>query len=236
MSIIIKGKTIIGPNIITSGLTLHIIGNNVIGSTLYDKSVNSINGTLTNGLTYSNDEFGKLIYTGNDDYVNFGSLSSSSPLSLTSNFTIEQVFKPTAYQPNNYFGLTNILLIKGNLSTVNYLTQLNNSTTVNFVKISSSESLQAHTFTVPSMTNNINTLTFVIQSNTTLLCYFNGTYIDQKSITGLAIEAQATETTSISRTNVSSDMTFIGHYYSCRVYNRVLSDVEIKRNYNMSVY
>jgi hypothetical protein len=226
-----------GPTLVREGLVLHLDAANPrsypgSGTTWKDLTSEPINPTLKNGISTTSDLKGGFQFDGTDDWIELGSaFPNTSKISFTGNFTIEQIFKPTGYQPNAYYGLKNLLFVKGNLSTVNYLTQLNSSTQVRFTKRSSPESLQNHDFTVPSMTDKANILTFTINSNTTVSCYMNGTHINTVSIAGLPMEAQATELARISWAS-AGDMAFIGNYYSCKIYNRALTASEVQRNFN----
>lgn len=200
---------------------------------------NSYTGTLTSGAVYSaNDRYGSIVHDGVDDYIDFGSVGVSSNVSVTNNFTIEQVFMPTAYQPGSYFGLTNLLAFKqsGAGSTMNYCTQATSDTSVTFIKRSSAESLQYHTFTVPSMVNKPTHLAFVITNGTSgsgsVACYHNGTLIGSNTITGSAIAAGSGDTLRIGNIGISNSC-FTGSYYTCRIYSESLSAASVQRNFNI---
>lgn len=211
------------------------------GATLLDIKGNH-NFTLTNGPTYSStDNYGAIIFDGSNDYALVtGGIPLASPVSLTNNFTIEQIFKPTAYQGSNYFGLTNMLMNKGSASTYNYATQVTTDTTFSFIK-RSVESLQYHTFTVPSMLNRVNSVTLVIQNgnNTsidTVDCYYNGEFVSSLAISGTAIAATDNEPFYLGGLSNTAGTMFIGSYYAGRIYNRALSAAEIRRNFQSVRY
>jgi len=153
---------------------------------------------------------------------------------LTQNFSIEQIFRPSGYQANNYFGLTNQLLAKGSASTYNYATQLNSDTEVSFIKRNADDGyLRFHNFTIPSMLNKINILTFVITSTTTITCYMNGSLIGSSSISGSTIAAVEGDPTYISVDLTGNDEGVLkGNYYSCRVYNIALTAAQVSQNFN----
>jgi hypothetical protein len=78
--------------IVTSGLVLNLDAGNPYsyagaGTTWYDVSGNSNNGTLTNGPTYSSDVGGIIVFDGVDDYVNVSNPASLNPGS--NSFTID---------------------------------------------------------------------------------------------------------------------------------------------------
>jgi hypothetical protein len=196
----------------------------------------SYTGTLNNGTTFSAaDQYGGMVLDGVDDVIRFGTIPLASNVSVTNNFTIEQVFKPTGYQPGTYFGLTNSLIYKGTASTFNYATQVSSDTTVSFIKRTSPEGLQYSTFTVPSMLNHPNVLTFVVTNGAsgsgTVSCYFNGEFIQTQSIAGAAIAAVDNDPFRLGG-DLTANSQFIGTYYSCRIYNTSLSAADVKRNFN----
>jgi hypothetical protein len=202
------------------------------GTTWTDLASNPINAAI-NSATFSNNFGGTLTTSNTETFVTIGAQPVSSKLSLTQNFSIEQIFKPTGYQASNYFGLTNQLFAKGSASTYNYATQLTTDTTVSFIKRTSPEGLQYHTFTVPSMLNNINFLTFVVTSNTTISCYLNGALIGSTAIVGAAITAVENDPTYISVDLTGNDEGVLkGSYYNCRIYNIALTATQIQQNFN----
>lgn len=220
--------------IVSDGLVLHYDAANRnsyvgTGTAWNDLSISGINGALSNNIVYTSTYGGELTFDGSHDYVSLGTVTPTSPISPILNFTIEQIFKPTGYQGTTYFGLTNFLLGKGSLSTINYLTELLNSTTVTFVKRGTGEGLTTSSFTVPTMTNAINILTFVIINTQTIKCFMNGVLIGMQAIAGPPIEAQSSEDVYIS--NSYTPLAFIGKYYSCKIYNKALHNAEILSNY-----
>jgi hypothetical protein len=227
--------------VIQTGLVYNIdLGSTIsypgTGTVLNDLKQNH-NLMIINGATYSaNDRYGALIFDGINDYC-VTTLPLGSPLSLTQNFTIEQVFKPTAYQTSAYFGLTNMLLSKGTASTYNYATQVSNNTTVSFIKRNDAEGLQGHDFTVPSLLNKINMVTFVIQNgdNTgidTVSCYYNGQFVSTQNISGGIMAAYDNDPLYLGGLGDVQYTGFTGSYYSGRIYNRALTANEIQKNFN----
>ena len=61
------------------------------GTTWFDRSGNGNNGTLTNGPTYSSDNFGSIVFDGVDDYVRL----ANPPIQGTGSFTIISISKLT---------------------------------------------------------------------------------------------------------------------------------------------
>lgn len=242
------GRTHIATNGVNqSGLVLNIdVGSSLTypgsGSILYDIKGNH-NFTLTNGPTYSAvDNYGGIVFDGVNDFALVaGGIPLASPVSLTNNFTIEQVFKPTAYQTSAYFSLTNMLLNKGTAGTYNYATQATSDTSFSFIKRSGIESLQFHTFTVPSMLNKVNVVTIVVNNGSnstidTVSCYYNGVFISTLNITGDAIAANNNEPFYLGGLSSTQYTNLIGSYYSGRIYNRALTAAEINKNFQSIRY
>jgi hypothetical protein len=229
-------------DIISSGLVLNLDAGNTFsypgsGTTFTDLSGFGNNFTLINGPTYSSANGGGIVFDGVNDYSVRSSISASSELSVTDNFTIEQIFRPTAYQPSNYFGLTNMLLNKGTASTYNYATQVSSDTSFSFIKRTDPEGLQYSTFTVPSMLNKVNVVTLVIQNGSnssidTVSCYYNGSFVATVNIAGLAIAPQNNTPFYLGGLSNVANTMFIGTYHSGRVYNRALAATEVQQNFN----
>ena len=91
-----------GPRIITDGLVLCLDaadknsypGN---GTTWSDLSGNGNNGTLINGPAFNSSNLGSLVFDGSNDYV---SISPSSSLQITTEVTVTSIFKPTSFGAN----------------------------------------------------------------------------------------------------------------------------------------
>lgn len=207
------------------------------GTSLLDLS-KSYTGTLVGGMVYSpTSYYGGMVFDGVNDYINFGNIGTSSNVSFSNNFTIEQIFTPTGYQPGTYFGLTNMLISKGTASTYNYATQVSSDTTFSFIKRTSPEGLQYSTFTIPSMAQKVNVVTIVVQSGSnpsfdTVTCYHNGVFIATQNINGTAITPVANDPFNISGLGAANGY-FIGTYYAGRMYNEALSASDVMRNFNV---
>lgn len=190
--------------------------------------------TLYNSPSYTANNGGGIVFNGTTTYARTAlAVSTTSAVSVVGTFTIEQVFKPTAYQASAYFGLTNMLMSKNfSANTFNYATYLSNDTTFIFLKRTSPEALQSVSWTVPTMLKNVNHATVVV-SGLNVSLYFNSAFISTKTLAGLPIAANtANEYLYVSTNIVSTQTCFIGEYYAGRIYNRALSDVEIKKNFN----
>jgi hypothetical protein len=233
-----------GPNIVTDGLVLYLDAANVksypgSGTTWNDLSRGDGNrAILTNGALYNNANEGNILFDGIDDRIRFFNnalnsftIGNKPSISPTSQFTIEQVFRPTFIRTDNYFGLRNQLLRKGQgASTLNYYTQIDSDNIFQFFTRNSSESLKNVSFTVPSMLNNISIVSIVV-NNFSISCYFNGQFISTQTINTTLIESNINDTMGIGDLGVPAT-SFSGNYYSCKLYNRTLNPSEVLQNFN----
>jgi hypothetical protein len=227
-------------SIVTNGLVLALDAGNTksytSGSTTWrDISGNGFNGSFVNGPTFNNQNGGSIVFDGSNDYISFGSFSTTSPLSFTSgSFTLEHWVKPTALQPGTYFGLTNMILTKGPANTFNYATQITTSGSVSFIHRDNSESLIFNTFTIGNILNTISHLVFTANSSgTQILLYVNGILSGTQNLTGKPITPYNNDLVSVGGGNLgNTNAVFIGNIYVNRIYNRTLSAQEILQNYN----
>ena len=187
--------------------------------TIYNSPVNT-----------TNDYGGGLILNGTTQYCG-ATIPLASALSVTTAFTIEQVFRITSFQTSSYYSLTNQLLTKGSATTYNYATQVSNDTTFTFVKRTGTESLQFTNFTVPAMKNRVRVMTLVI-SGTTVSCYSNGVFISSATYGGAAIAAVNNDPLYLGSLGNTTYTNFTGSYYIGRIYNRALSATEVEKNFN----
>ena len=75
--------------VITTGLILYLDAGDSSsypgsGTTWYDLSGSGNDGTLTNGPTYSSADGGAIVFDGDNDYVDFGTITTSNPLQMNS--------------------------------------------------------------------------------------------------------------------------------------------------------
>ena len=93
-----------GPNIVRDGLVFAVDAANpssfVSGSGVIwkDQTVNQNDGTLTNGPVFDSDGGGSIDFDGSDDYIEYGSITSSHPMSFynITNMTLEVWVSPKA--------------------------------------------------------------------------------------------------------------------------------------------
>jgi hypothetical protein len=228
-----------GPRIVTEGLVLAVDAadrNSYAGSgNIWNNlGIGDYTGTLTNGPTFSAADGGSILFDGTNDFISSPLFPVTSPFSFyTGSFTLETIIKPIAYQTGSYFGLANMVMMKGNATTYNYAMQVTNDTTVTFIKRNSTDGgLQFHNFTVPSMRNRISSITFTINAaGTTVTCYFNGNLIGSLAINGTLIQPGANDPIWVGGLSTGGLGTqFIGNIYGIKIYNIPLSAAQVAQN------
>jgi hypothetical protein len=225
------------PALVTSGLTLCLDAANPksypgSGTTWTDLSGNGNNGTLVNGVGYSGDNLGSLVFDGVNDYVSF--LSSTKLQFLNRNpYTLESWI----YITTNPFGSQSFTGIFnredssiGSRDGWNLWLHPTSSTTMNFA----SERFQAGTNRNVSygVTNSIlNTWQHLCctYDGTNLILYYNSNLVSSRSDATGNI-TNTSKTLEIGRRGGGSY--FNGRLTGQKIYNRALTASEIQQNYN----
>jgi hypothetical protein len=224
-------------NIVTDGLVFMMDANNLVSypksGTLVYSLTGSLSGSLINGVGYNTGNGGSWVFDGTDDYIDFGPLPINSPLSFTNgNFTLEHWIKPTALQGGSYFGLANMILLKGPASTFNYATQVVDATSVRFYHRDINESLSNNTFTVPNLLNVCTHLVFSINpAGTQITLYVNGLLQETQNLTGNPITPYANDGFLVGGYYTQQFTDFIGNIYTNRIYSKALTATEVQQNY-----
>jgi hypothetical protein len=224
-------------NIVQDGLVFMMDANNLVSypksGTLVYSLTGSLSGSLINGVGYNTGNGGSWVFDGTDDYIDFGPLPINSPLSFTNgNFTLEHWIKPTALQGGSYFGLANMILLKGPASTFNYATQVVDATSVRFYHRDINEGLSNNTFTVPNLLNVCTHLVFSINpAGTQITLYVNGLLQETQNLTGNPITPYANDGFLVGGFYTQQFTDFIGNIYTNRIYSKALTATEVQQNY-----
>jgi hypothetical protein len=203
--------------IVTDGLVLNLDAGFTpsypkSGTTWYDVSVNTNNGTLTNGPTFNSDNGGSIVFDGTDDYVNF-TTSPSNVITVSiwinldnnGNFPIILAGSSSQYDSNKWdwsmFVFSTVFYIRGNSGPIGNIN------------------------TPASTLVNVWTNWVLVRDDGTGTCraYKNGTLFGTSN-----------ESSSI---NSTLSIGKGGNYYDGKValtqiYNRALSADEVLQNYN----
>jgi hypothetical protein len=217
-----------GPNTIKNGLVFSLDAGNTksypgSGTTWSDLSGNGNNGTLTNGVGYDSSNLGSLVFDGVDDNIQLGNASKFIGTSQ-STFTINSWVKTNVIgQYKKIFvtvtqGTSNITGIYFSLGPDPSYAYFGVTTNVGEVTANYLSSLPTDEY--------FNLCGTYDGSNVKL--YLNGTLVATEPLTGNIIN------TGIARISGydNNGETWDGNISQLSIYNRVLTESEIKQNYN----
>lgn len=224
------------PKIVTDGLILYLDAGNTksysgSGTTWTDLSRFNLNGTLTNGPTFSTTNGGSIVFDGTNDFVN---ITTVPPLNNVSQFSYSSFLKFNSRSPNGnaFFSYgqslvyTTDILFAWDLASNKLFFQVNNgSDGTAYYPFSPGPWINLCVVYNGNLTGNINRLKVYINSIQVTLDF--NTY-----------------TVPATTANPSSVKCYIGEYVgspqwslngsivTTSLYNRALSDTEISQNYN----
>jgi hypothetical protein len=219
-------------NIVTSGLTLSWdagwYNSYKTGNTLwYDISGSYVNGTFTNGPSFSSDSGGTISFDGADDYISASVSSPGPPI------TVETVcrFNNVAADSSNY----------------RYVFSLGNDSTGAMISLAKATSQSPVSPLLPNQgycyigNNNPRPINYiftgsayhhvvlqVLSDNQTIKSYIDGVEV---SVSGDSTTISLSSTLNVGR-YVGANWYLNGNIQTFRIYNRVLSQSEILQNYN----
>jgi len=214
------------PKIVTDGLVLYLDAANpksyVSGSTLWnDLTINSNNGVLTNGPTFSSSNAGYLVFDGTNDYVD-----TNVNMSGYTDFTLSMYAKTLDTWPTTG---TTFRALCGNLAGGSYVRMniTSASTTALFFANGPGTFMQIEVFNTSNNINDWYHYTFT-RSTTFQRIYLNGVLKSEVTF------SNATSLTNYYRTlgQYGSSYFWNGYISDYRIYNRALSSTEVLQNYN----
>ena len=221
--------TIVGENFITNGLVLYLDASYrasypTVGTTWTNVSgVSGGTGTLTNGPTYDSANGGSIVFDGVDDKVDCGDPPS---LRLSSTLTIQVIFYINSY--NIWAGLIGK---NNNLKSVYGLNLSPNSQRLRF----NYNNISPWTSNVET-TSTISTGQWIIASVTydgeNVRFYLNGVLDKTQYIGSVTFDTSAGYPLDIGWDNPGGDEYFNGKIAQAVIYNRALTQNEIRQNFN----
>jgi hypothetical protein len=237
------------PKIVTDGLVLYLDAANtksyISGSTVWnDISRSGLNGTLTNGPTFSSANGGSIVFDGSNDYIdNIGDLSSFSFIQNTNIFSVSFWFKVDVINTEyRFIGNTITTAEKGFLVVFRYTSGFGFDALGCYVANGVGSTL----ISVGTTNDNIITDTnwhhacYVINNTTTGLWYIDGRSVTTTiripgtiTVTNVKSTGDSTRTLNVGRVNSASPTNFLdGNIAQVQIYNRTLSASEVLQNYN----
>ena len=215
-----------GPQIVTSGLVLHLDAGNTksypgTGTTWVDKSGNGKNGTLVNAPTFNSTNGGSIVFDGVNETINFGTGNTFFPLPQ---FTIDIWFKslgtvPTTGTTPGLFGFT--FGIRADIYSSSLFFSVDNGIDLGGVSISG-------TFISDNKWYNA---TFY-HTGTNMGIYINGVFGNSINRTWSGTSRWPTNGWNLGRDNNNPNQFYPGHIASCKIYNKVLTATEVLQNFN----
>jgi len=211
--------------IVQQGLVLNLDAGNPYsyagaGTTWYDVSGNSNNGTLTNGPTFSNTNGGSIVFDGTDDRVT----SFPTQISGTGSKTINCFFKTSKTVRNGLCGIRDVSVPSGWVFTVNRNAAGNLTyfhTGGGIIEVAAGISI--NTWYNACVTYNASTATAIL--------YLNGVQIGSPATSFSAITSTSFNGVVGSEDNAFNDP-FGGSIGLLQIYNRALTATEVLQNYN----
>jgi hypothetical protein len=220
--------TIGGSNIVTSGLVLSLDAANSrsypgSGTTWFDLSGNSNNGTLTNGPTFDSANNGSIDFDSTDDYVQFSNIASFD----SSAFTIDITLLLEENLSTAFYGFFSTISTNAGYQLFWHNGQYFYLFVTNTIVVSTSSTPG----TIPSGTylNLVATYDSSSLSNTAI--YVNNTRYAGSNI-GTYVAPTLAPRLIGRRADVSTDYHLNCKVYSTRFYNRSLTASEVQQNYN----
>jgi hypothetical protein len=212
------------PSIITQNLVLCLDAANPksypgSGTTWTDLSGNGNNGTLVNGVGYSGDNLGSLVFDGSNDYVSFSFVNPFAETII--------VWARSSTINWNQFGWISssrrqnghIIHPRSGQRLVNYLISDSSASATNIGTVTPDDITIPHMYSITTNGSNSHK------------CYFDGIEV-------------ASSSSSITRTaSPTAQIWYLGkddyggrygngNIYNCLRYNRALTESEIQQNYN----
>jgi hypothetical protein len=224
-----------GASVVRDGLVLHLDAANVksylgSGTTWYDLSGNGNNGTLLNGVGYSDQDNGSMVFDGVNDYTTFGSIPLGNDLQLNStDFTMNFLLWVSSTQSNNFPRLID----KSNSSNGGGGYALIWNPPSNAYIYVANGTLRENEWTSPVCpTDQWYSMTFISRFNSTASMYINGEHALTADLHINNFPPNTVATLNIGNWyTLDTNRLLTGNIASAKIYNRALSDAEIKQNF-----
>lgn len=215
------------PPIVTNGLVLHLDAANRksypgSGTTWFDMSGNSVNGTLTNGPFWNQQQGGAVAFDGVNDYVLTSGISA-----LFVEFTIGAWMYVSESQPNDFATIVYSRTTSPAATGFHFLGSAYGgdgyklSYTYNGSGYSTSQTV--------SVTPLAWTYAVLMFKSNAANFYINGSF---RSSTSQTLTSVALSSLNIARDSSTFPRYFKGSISQIQIYNRALTDQEVLQNYN----
>lgn len=225
--------------IVTNGLVLALDAADrnsyVSGSSIWkDLVTNDFTGSLTNGPIFDSNNGGNVVFDGSNDYVTFGTASST----LLSSMTISSTFSFTSYTNQTHLIVSRLGPV---VSRHNYFFGITDNKFYFGFKQSGVSAWPYVWINESPIINKIYCFTATYSTSTSVAMYLNGesrSFSGPNTSTNPLITNQIVDLDSTSILSIGSGAPAENFYYSnakiysAQIYNRVLSAQEVLQNYN----
>tara|TARA_B100001059_G_scaffold20552_1_gene16679 strand:- start:3846 stop:4559 length:714 start_codon:yes stop_codon:yes gene_type:complete len=220
-------------NIVTDGLILVLDASDPSsysgsGTTWYDRSGNSTNGTLTNGVSFNSSDGGSMVFDGSNDAV-----------AINPDFSSINEFSISLWAKNDVYGTTTTQALTGNYPSGGTYVRVNTQATkfyiltnINGIENSfffSSGAIDYTSINQQGSENLWNNYVITFKNNDSAKCYINYNLIKTQtlsdSISGLNTSFKAVG-------NYANSYVWDGKIAETLFYSKSLSASEVERNYN----
>lgn len=219
------------PTIVTNNLLFKLDGSSygkAQGTTWTDQSSSAYTGSLTTGVTYSNDFGGSLNFTGSSNYASFGNILDFSTATFSSGFTIDIWTCPTLKPTSSVQSIFSSAWGTSGTQWQVYVWYDSSNRFGTTQRYSGSQNDFSTVLAYPL--NNWYNIT-VTSNNSTCTIYINGVSISS-SATGQPNNSDVTRDIRIGGFPTYSGADYYGKVGSVNIYNRPLTATEVLQNFN----
>jgi hypothetical protein len=189
------------------------------GTSAYDLITNNVSITLANGVSYSTNDGGTFLYDGANDYI----ITGTNNLQPSNELTLEVWFESLG----NDGGIQGLLYLNYGLGL-----RLDPNGSIH-TRVNSTGSLQQFNTSTTYFNGQWNLVSLTVSTSGFAKLYVNSVFVQQYSISYDGNSPWNTGVGGIGTDiNDSAARGMNGYIGPCRVYNRVLSQTEIIRNYD----
>ena len=216
----------INNNIVTDGLVFYVDAaykkSYPRSGTTWSNIISGNNGTLTNGPTFSSDNQGSIVFDGSDDYVDFGTDSLNSVLSLQGDFTLNFWINADTFSGNDH------IISREDTNTYGWRIQLDGTN----IALRANSTTQATKYETPKPGNTGQwyNMSFTYDGGTDPLGYMDGQSVTLTEGFG-AWFAPPNNAYDFRIGKADSYTGFDGKMSNVSIYNKALSAQEVLQNY-----
>lgn len=225
------------PDIITSGLILHLDAADIksyprTGTVWYDRSENGRNGTMLNGVSFSN---GTLGFDGSNDYIDLGTTNFiSTTAAFTTNIWVNLMPRAITGSQSDFHRIITLKSQGTSTFGIAYITQVQFGYEGLYVTNNNGWVRSKTSYYPPTNTWGMLTLTYNGNGSTNIAnfkMYWNTNQLTFDPNNGF-VPGLTTDANFLGARQSGDIQIFKGRMANFQIYNRLLSQQEILQNYN----